>query len=330
MPQIPTCVKGIQGQDERVFGIFWPAADTTMVNGWPYDIYEFAARIIINLTDQQELGTSETTKPPGKRTQEQLRYIPGILIELFRLLVRDLRQIPKIVIIDFDARLSPPTLSPAYLGFGKLKMVNGKWKTEMHQIQGQKQTVTVTGTELQMSCCFYQCPTRWRDVLLLLRQDDTWVQTSRLLPPDNVLIALQFSIRSCSSLTRDCPLHGLLLFGPILLILPILPNLLILLILGSSCSRLGCRLSFCVDGTLGLLLSAIYLAYRACRQVFYLPNASDNAPGAQLQIRIPLEDQRALHQYLRPPSRRPCPAEIEVQTKKPKATTIEDETQPET
>jgi len=33
-----------------------------------------------------------------------------------------------------------------------------------------------------------------------LRQDDTWVQTSRLLPPDNVLIALQFSIPNCSSL----------------------------------------------------------------------------------------------------------------------------------
>jgi len=39
-------------------------------------------------------------------------------LSCFRLLVRDLRQIPKIVIIDFDARLSPPTLSPAYLVFG--------------------------------------------------------------------------------------------------------------------------------------------------------------------------------------------------------------------
>jgi len=66
-------------------------------------------------------------------------------------------------------------------------MVNGKWKTEPE-------------TETEMSCCFYHCPTRWREVLLLLRQDDTWVQTSRLLPPDNVLIALQFSIPNCSSL----------------------------------------------------------------------------------------------------------------------------------
>lgn len=127
-----------------------------------------------------------------------LRYIPGILIELFPTTVRLsdwltgwlawpgawFKANPK----NCDNRLWCPTVAAdnvACLSPGSAL---------------RERLLSAQGTDGDDVLLFFHCSTTRRGSFYYYdkarqQDDDTWVQTSRLLPPDNVLIALQFQFQ---------------------------------------------------------------------------------------------------------------------------------------